>query len=70
MEMKWEDGFMIAVKVEHNTVTISANKEGLLSMANHLTTLAQENAPDAHFHLDEHNSLEENSSELIIEKIT
>lgn len=68
--MKWEDGFMIAVKVGHNTVTISANKEGLLSMANHLIALAKDNASGAHFHLDEHNSLEENSSELIIEKIT
>ena len=49
MEMKWEDGFSIAVNVENNAVTISANKEGLLS-------------------LDEHNSLEENSCELIVEK--
>ena len=69
MEMIWEDGFSIAVKVECNAVTIAANKEGLLSLANHLTSLAQDNAPSAHFHLDEHNSLEENSVELIIEKI-
>ena len=69
MEMKWEDGFTIAVKIENSAVTITANKEGLLSLANHLTALAQDNAPGAHFHLDEHNSLEENSTELIIEKI-
>lgn len=69
MEMKWIDGFSIAVKVELNAVTITANKEGLLSLANHLTALAQDNAHGAHFHLDEHNSLEENSTELIIEKI-
>ena len=69
MEMKWEDGFEIAVKIENNAVTITANKEGLLSLANHLTALAQDNTPGAHFHLDEHNSLEENSAELIIEKI-
>lgn len=69
MEMKWEDGFTIAVKIENNAVIITANKEGLLSLANHLTALAQDNAPGAHFHLDEHNSLEENSTELIIEKI-
>ena len=68
MEMKWEDGFSIAVKVEYNTVTITANKEGLLSLANHLTALAQDKGPGAHFHLDENNSLEENSIELIIER--
>ena len=66
--MIWEDGFIIAVKAKQNAVIISANKEGLLSLANHLTSLAQDNAPGAHFHLDEHNSLEENSTELIVEK--
>ena len=69
MEMKWEDGFKIAVKIEHNAVIITANKEGLLSLANHLTALAQDNATGAHFHLDEYNSLDENSTELIIEKM-
>ncbi len=68
MEMKWIDGFSIAVKVENNAVTISANKEGLLSLANHLRALAQDNTPGAHFHLEECNSLEENSTELIVEK--
>jgi len=69
MEMKWEDGFSIAVNVENNAVTIRANKEGLLSLANHLKALAQDNTPGAHIHLDEHNALEENSCELIVEKI-
>lgn len=68
MEMIWEDGFSIAVKVENNAVTISANKEGLLSLANHLRALAQDNTPGAHIHLDEHNSLEKSSTELIVEK--
>lgn len=68
MEMIWEDGFSIAVKVENDAVTISANKEGLLSLANHLRALAQDNTPGVHFHLDEHNALEENSTGLIVEK--
>lgn len=68
MEMKWLDGLSIAIKVENNAVTISANKQGLLSLANHLTALAQDEAPGAHFHLDECNSLKENSTELIVEK--
>ena len=68
MEMKWEDGFSIAVNVENNAVTISANKEGLLSLANHLTALALDNTPGAHIHLDKHNALEESYTELIVEK--
>ncbi len=68
MEIKWEDGFSIAVKIEDNTVIVTANREGLLSLANHLVTLAQEPTSRDHFHLDEYNSLEEGSAELIIEK--
>ena len=68
MEIKWEDGFSIAVKVENDAVRISANKHGLLSLANHLTALTQDNTPGTHIHLDEHNSLEEKSCELIVEK--
>ena len=69
MEIKWEDGFTIKVSVEHkNTVLISANKEGLLSLAAQLHTLANEEI-GSHIHYDEYNSLEKGSSELIIEKI-
>ena len=39
MEMIWEDGFSIAVKVENDAVTISANKEGLLSLAQPLESI-------------------------------
>ena len=69
MDFTWEDGFTIAVKVDGNEVTLSANKEGLLSLAHHLEVLAADGAPDTHFHLDEYNSLEEGSAELIIERI-
>ncbi len=68
MKIKWEEGFKIGVSVEGNTVTISANREGLLSLANHLVALVQED-PGSHIHLDEHNSLEDSSAELIIERI-
>ncbi|WP_420330042.1 Imm32 family immunity protein [Parachlamydia acanthamoebae] len=38
-------------------------------MANHLLNLAQEKVPtNCHFHLDENNSLEKGSTELIIQK--
>ena len=50
---------------------IKANNSGLLSLARHLITLAQNNVPDgSHFHLDEYNSLETGSSDLIISKIS
>ena len=67
MELHWEDGFTINVAVRGNTVVLSANREGMLSLANHLTQLA-EMPSGSHLHLDEHNSLEEGSAELILEK--
>ena len=68
MEIKWEEGFTISVRVEGNTAIISANREGLLSLSNHLVALTRED-PGSHIHLDGHNSLEEDSAELIIERI-
>ena len=48
-----------------------ANKEGLISMANHLINLAQNTIPIGyHVHLDKINAFEENSNELVIEKIS
>ena len=67
MEFKWEDGFRIAVKNEGGQVRLSANREGLISLANHLKELAEE-TPGSHFHLDKYNSLEEGSDELVVEK--
>lgn len=67
MEFNWEDGFAIRVRSEMDAVVISANREGLVSLARHLQTLADEPG-QSHFHLDEYNSLEKGSCELIIEK--
>ncbi len=68
MNIHWEDGFTIKVSAENHQVVISANREGLLSLANILMELAMEE-PGGHIHLDENNSLEENSADLVIEKI-
>lgn len=68
MDMKWVDGFEINVRVENDTVAISANREGLLSLANHLKSLAEE-PPGNHIHLDAYNSLEDGSSKMILEKV-
>ena len=67
MDLHWEEGFTISVGTDSNTVVIRANREGLLSLANHMTALAEE-TPGSHIHLDEYNALEEGSVELIIEK--
>ena len=68
MELKWNEGSKISVKVEDGTVVLSANREGLLSLAGHFTALA-EATPGSHIHFDEFNSLEENSIELIAARV-
>ena len=67
MELNWVDGFEIKVHIENGAAVISANREGLLSLANHLRGLAEE-LPGSHIHLDAYNSLQEDSAELIFEK--
>ena len=66
--LQWEPDFSIRVHTNGKETIISANKAGLQSLANHLLQLA-EGEPGDHLHLDEHNSLEEHSTELIIERI-
>lgn len=68
MEINWIDGFMIKTAAVNGEVIISANREGLLSLAKQFTALA-EGSPGEHIHYDEHNALEEGSVEMIIEII-
>ena len=68
MIVEWIDGFEIKAVIENNEIVISANREGLLSLAKHLTALANGISGD-HIHYDENNSLEEGSAEIIIERI-
>ena len=68
MDIAWEDGYTIKVsKNDENSVLISANREGLLSLARQLMALADEGT-GSHIHYDEYNSLEDGSVEMIIEK--
>lgn len=70
LQLCWGDGYMIKVASKNNKVVISANREGLISMVNHLLNLAQVDVPcGTHIHLDEYNTLEDGSIDLIIEKI-
>ena len=69
LKFVWEDNFKIKTSTECDVITIEANSEGLLSLARHLILLSQKEVPSgSHFHLDEFNSLEDNSVELIISK--
>lgn len=66
---EWENGFEIETKITDGEILISANKAGLISLAKQLLTLAQDNVPQHyHYHLDEHNALEEGSIPLIVQK--
>ena len=67
MKIEWVEGFEIRTVIENNEIVISANREGLLSLAKQLTALA-DGVPGDHIHYDEHNSLEEGSAEMIIER--
>ena len=67
MNINWIDGFEISVDNNNDEVVISANREGLLSLAGQLAALA-EGKLGVHIHYDENNSLEEGSAELIIER--
>ena len=70
LTISWENGFTIEVNSENNLAYIKANKQGLISLAIQLLTLAQDNVePGKHIHYDDNNSLEDGSSELVIEKI-
>ena len=65
MKNEWVDGYEIRVSIENGEAVISANREGLLSLAKQMTALAEE-TPGSHIHYDRYNSLEEGSAELII----
>lgn len=67
MKTEWVDGFGIKTAVENGGIVISANREGMLSLAKQLTALA-EGVPGDHIHYDVYNSLEEGSIELTIER--
>ena len=67
MKIEWVDGFEIKVASENGEIMISANREGLLSLAKHLTALA-DGMPGDHIHYDVNNSLEEGPAELVIER--
>ena len=69
LRMVWEEGSVISAEIDGGTVLITANREGLVSLARLLLTLADERVPDGnHWHLDGSNAFEDGSCEVIIKK--
>ena len=70
LRFEWEDGFEILLEKHGGEVVIKANPAGLISLARHMLTLAQEAVPSgSHLHLTEGGELEEGSGDLIIDKL-
>ena len=67
VKIEWVDGSEIKAVAENGEIVISANREGMLSPAKHLTALA-DGIPGDHIHYDVNNSLEDGSTEMIIER--
>jgi hypothetical protein len=67
----WEEDVFLETDILDNIIIhLKGNRNGLISLAKHLLTLAEVNVPTgSHIHYDEWNSLEKGSFQLIIEKI-
>lgn len=69
LKLVWENNFVIDVEVTGDQAIISANSEGLVSLARHLLLLAQPNVPAGHhIHLDELNALEDGPFGIIFQR--
>ena len=66
MKIEWAEGFEIRVTADRGEARISANREGLLSLAKQFAALA-EALPGSHIHYDAYNSLEDGSAAMIVE---
>jgi hypothetical protein len=68
----WENGCKVEAFYEDGNVTISANPEGLRSLAKLLLFIARDEHEEYyHFHFDKHSGLEDSSNVgLIFQKYT
>ena len=71
MKIDWHGDFRIESKIEGDgAIVISANKDGLITLARQMLAMADDSDPAGfHIHYDESSSLEDGSTEIIIEKI-
>ena len=69
VRLEWGDDCSLLVTIDHESVLLQANQNGLIEFAKHLLTLAQETVPEwYHVHYDEWNMLQQGSIPLIVKK--
>ena len=70
LDVIWEPGAKYAIRVEANSVVLSANQNGLLSLAKQLLYLAHNDLPaGSHVHFDSFfTGRDAGGTELVIEK--
>lgn len=71
VHLEWAPGFWLEVVVsQRGEVLIRGNRSGLVSLAQHALTLAQEHVPaGVHVHLSAYDALEPESPDLVIERV-
>jgi hypothetical protein len=68
LHIDWEPDHRISLTIQGAEVTLRANRAGMESLARLLLALSQPELPlPYHVHLDEWNSLESGSAQLILE---
>jgi hypothetical protein len=69
LRLVWEEGSSILLRCTDREVMITANRDGLVSLARHLLTLAQDNVPaGVHAHLGSWGGLDPGSVELVVDR--
>lgn len=70
LQVNWVDGYKILVTIRVDEVRVAGNREGLLTLAAHIATLAQTAVPaGCHLHYEADWGLEDGSADLILERI-
>ncbi len=71
MKIDWHGDFRIESKIQSDgAIVIRANKDGLITLAKQMLAMADDSVPTGtHIHYDEESSLEDGSTEIILEKI-
>lgn len=71
LDVIWENGSNYAISVEENSVVVSANKSGLISLAKQMLYLAHNDLPTgSHIHYDSFfTHINNEDFELVIEKV-
>lgn len=71
LDVIWENGSNYAISVEENSVVVSANKSGLISLAKQMLYMAHNDLPTgSHIHYDSFfTHITNEDFELVIEKV-